>query len=148
MSILLGHHKNVLDAKGRVSLPSVFRRALSEGPFVLLQWKGSRHLTLLTEEGWANAERKLLEHRRATRDGGRALRALSQRATSVTIDKQGRIRIPDWLLELAELTETVVFIGAGDRIELWDPARLAQDTLEADKSDENLEQDIFSWAER
>ena len=147
MSILPGHHKNVLDAKGRVSLPSVFRRALSEGPFVLLQWKGSRHLTLLTEDGWANAERKLLEHRRATRDGGRALRALSQRATSVTIDKQGRIRIPDWLLEMAGLTETIVFIGASDRIELWDPARLAQDTREADESDDNLEQDTFSWAE-
>ena len=147
MSILPGHHKNVLDAKGRVSLPSVFRRALSEGPFVLLQWKGSLHLTLLTEEGWANAERKLLEHRRATRDGGRALRALSQRATSVTIDKQGRIRIPDWLLELAGLTEAIVFIGASDRIELWDPARLVQDTRAADESDDNLEQDTFSWAE-
>lgn len=147
MSILPGHHKNVLDAKGRVSLPSVFRRALSEGPFVLLQWKGSLHLTLLTEEGWANAERKLLEHRRATRDGGRALRALSQRATSVTIDKQGRIRIPDWLLELAGLTEAIVFIGASDRIELWDPARLVQDTRAADESDDNFEQDTFSWAE-
>ena len=144
MSQLVGRYKNLLDEKGRVSVPSAFRRALSGGDFVLLHWRGSQHLTLLTEEAWADVQEKLLGHRRATRDLGASVRSLSVRSTSVSLDKHGRIRVPRWLLESARLSDTVTFVGGVDRIELWNPTRLADHLKDVAEDAERFAAEIFS----
>lgn len=40
-------------------------------------------------------------------------------------DKVGRILLPDRLRELAGITDRVLFIGAYNRVELWQPERWA-----------------------
>lgn len=54
-----------------------------------------------------------------------------------SLDSQGRITVPPRLAELAEIERDVVFVGAGDIIELWNPARY-QDYIEG--SDGEFEQ--------
>ena len=139
---LLGRHEYQIDAKGRVSLPSAFRRAVSEKPLVLLQWQES-HLDLFPEETWVEIRRNLLSHRRARKDGGAYLRRITSSAVEVEPDKHGRIRIPLWLLERAGLGDTVLFIGALDRIELWNPARFDQQLREPDAEEDRFAAQIF-----
>lgn len=137
----LGRHEFQIDAKGRVSFPSAFRRSVSARPLVLLQWKDT-HLDLYPEETWERIQRNLLEHRKAQRDGT-YLRTITSSAVEVEPDAHGRIRIPGWLRERADLGRAVLFIGALDRIELWNPARFQQQTA-CPVGDDDFTAQIFS----
>ena len=52
-------------------------------------------------------------------DSRRFNRILFSGAVDVALDKQGRILIPSYLKEYAEIKMNVVVIGASDRIEIW-----------------------------
>ena len=116
----LGRYEFQIDEKGRVSLPSAYRKAAPGEPFVLLQWQPT-HLDLYPQETWAGVQAKLLEFRRAQPEGGAYFRRIISSAVEVEPDKQGRIRIPGWLREGAGIDSQVLLIGAVDRVELWSP---------------------------
>ena len=137
----LGRHEYQIDEKGRVSFPSPFRRVVSGGPLVLLQWQSS-HLDLFPSETWAEIQRNLLAHRRAQRDGGAYVRRITASAVEVEPDAHGRIRIPPWLRERIGLDGTVLFIGALDRIELWNPSSF-DEQLADDVDDDGFAAQIF-----
>lgn len=142
MSGLLGRHEFQIDAKGRVSLPSAFRRVMSANPLVLLQWQPT-HLELFPSETWTDIQKNLLAHRRAKKDGGAYLRRVTASAVEVEPDAHGRIRIPGWLSEQAGLGDTVLFIGALDRIELWHPDRFEEQLCAGQEDDDDFAAQIF-----
>ena len=113
-------YKCQIDGKGRVSLPAPYRRTVPVRPFMLLKWQTS-HLTLYTAEAWAKIEKKLVEHRSRTGDGGAFIRKYAPLAKPVEPDAHGRIRIPQLLRDEAGLKNAVLFSGSVDRIEVWDP---------------------------
>lgn len=140
---LLGRHDFQIDAKGRVSFPAAFRRSVSGNPMVLLQWQKT-HLHLFPDETWAGIEKNLLDHRKARKDGGAYLRRITANAVEVEPDSAGRIRIPAWHRVRAGLDGEVVFVGAVDRIELWNPARFEKQLASADAADDDFVAQIFS----
>jgi len=110
-----------MDEKGRLSLPSAFRRGEGEDRFVLLQWE-KPYLTLFPEAKWAEVEARLLEYRKTGAQAMNQVRVLFAGLVEVSPDKQGRILIPAALQERATLSGAVLLLGMSDRIELWDPA--------------------------
>ena len=136
----LGRHEYQIDAKGRVSFPSPFRRVVSGGPMVLLQWR-SDHLVLFPPETWAEKEKNLLAHRKA-RGNSIYLTRITSNAVEVEPDAHGRIRIPPSLRERAGLERSLLFIGAIDRIEVWHPARF-DEQLAQDQDDDEFAAQIF-----
>jgi MraZ protein len=48
------------------------------------------------------------------------MRLFYARAENVPLDGQGRIRIPERLVEMAGLTKDVVLVGVQDHAEIWD----------------------------
>ena len=122
MAGFLGQYEYQLDQKGRVSLPAEYRRRAESSRFVLLQWE-STHLTLFPESTWSGVQERLLDLRRSQSATARYLRQITARAVEVEPDKQGRILIPGWLKEGAELDGSALLIGALDRVEIWNPAR-------------------------
>jgi MraZ protein len=110
-----------MDQKGRVSLPSAFRREADGDRFVLLQWE-SRYLTLFPEAKWQDVQQELLKFRRADPAAWNQVRLVIGQAGEVSPDKQGRILVPAALQDAANLSGTVLLIGNLDRVELWDPA--------------------------
>lgn len=110
-----------MDQKGRVSLPSAFRREADGDHFVLLQWEEG-YLTLFPQEKWGEVQEKLLEFRRSNPQGWNKVRSIIANAVEVTPDKQGRILVPAILKASAGLEGPVLMSGNLDRIELWDPA--------------------------
>ena len=118
----LGRYEYQLDEKGRVSLPSAFRREAGGDRFVLLQWQ-KPSLTLFDQESeaWQSVQRKLVEFRKSGEEGWAYFRQITSNAVELSPDKQGRILIPGWLQEAASLDGSVLVIGALDRIELWNP---------------------------
>jgi MraZ protein len=118
-----------MDEKGRVSLPSAYRRAAGGGAFVLLQWE-KPYLTLFPEEVWGGIQERLVDFRKQDPDSWHHVRRILAEAVEVSLDSKDRILIPSWLQEAASLQGTVLLNGNIDRIEIWDPDLYAR-TVEA-----------------
>lgn len=118
----LGRYEFQMDEKGRVSLPSAFRKEAEGERFILLQWE-KPYLTLFPEKVWEEVQARLLEFRRKDPAAWNHVREITSNAVEVSPDKQGRILIPAWLQEAASLDGTVLLNGNIDRVELWDPER-------------------------
>jgi MraZ protein len=111
-----------MDQKGRVSLPSAFRREADSDRFVLLQWEPD-YLTLFPEKKWNDVQENLLDYRRREPKAWSHVRLIIANAVEVSPDKQGRILVPAVLQSGAGLDGSVLMCGNIDRIELWDPER-------------------------
>lgn len=122
MNGFLGRYEYQMDEKGRVSLPSAFRREAEDDRFVLLQWE-EPYLTLFPGSVWTEKQKGLLELRKNGEDAARYVRELLSMAVEVSPDKQGRILVPALLQEAAELEGPVLINGNIDRVELWNPER-------------------------
>ena len=134
MSGFLGRYEYQLDDKGRVSLPAPFRREAEGEGFVLLQWQAPA-LTLFPASAWKEVSGRLLDFRRSSPEAQAHVRWITTNAVPAKPDKQGRILVPAWLKEAADLTGPVMVIGAIDRIELWNPAHFAE-SVRASKGEE------------
>jgi MraZ protein len=125
----LGRYEHQMDEKGRVSLPSAFRREADGEAFVLLQWE-SPYLTLFPPDVWREIQERLMEFRKEKPDAWNHVREIVSKAVEVSPDKQGRILIPSWLQEAATLEGSVLLNGNIDRVEIWNPSVYA-DTVTA-----------------
>jgi len=117
----LGRYEHQLDEKGRVALPSAFRREAEGEAFVLLQWE-KPYLTLFPQEVWRDIQARLMEFRKSKPDAWHHVREIVSNAVEVSPDKQGRILIPSWLKEAASLGGAILLNGNIDRVEIWDPS--------------------------
>ncbi|MEI7790866.1 MAG: division/cell wall cluster transcriptional repressor MraZ [Alphaproteobacteria bacterium] len=57
--------------------------------------------------------------------------ALIARTQSLPIDENGRVRIPDAMIEHAGLKDKIVFVGKAQKFQIWDEARYAPIEAEA-----------------
>ena len=123
--LLTGSFGRSLDAKLRVAIPKRLRLALEcpDGGVLYVAPGTDQSLAIYTEEAFARlAER--LERVSPTRQDVRAyIRLFYAQAQRVELDRQGRVRIPRELAELAKLNKEVVLLGVGDHVELWAAGR-------------------------
>ena len=114
---------NKLDAKGRVSVPASYRQALAtqgiEG-FYCLKSAGHRSLTGYGRSMLDALGEKLKAHHPGSRDY-LVLATYASQATLLSFDDEGRVRLPDELIAYAGLKDRVLFNGAIDIFEIWDP---------------------------
>lgn len=142
--MFLGEDTHSLDDKGRVVLPRRFRDALADGCIVA---KGEDHqLLVFTREAY---DRKAAEVMAAppTRAGRRVQRIFFSGADEQALDKAGRLLLKGELRSYADLDEggEVKVLGLYHHIELWNPARFAEDKARGEedftRDDEDLEED-------
>jgi len=131
-----GTYDYSVDSKGRVAIPVAFRKELgpSEETFFLVP---GRDMTIEVHplSAWDDYEnRTLLKFPEDRREAQRASRYLYASATKATLDSQGRILLPKRLKERAGIKNEVVFAGAGNCFEIWEPQRFHAYMEEAEKS--------------
>ncbi|MFH0765232.1 MAG: hypothetical protein V2A61_02305 [Calditrichota bacterium] len=117
---LYGRFSSVLDDKGRIILPSHLRRWVTPEDNVLVMTRGiDKCVFAFTLPNW---DYYLHEMRNMPGDVESRLKFNRQMlawATDCTVDLQGRVRVPQDLIEIAEITRPVVIYGSIDRIEIW-----------------------------
>lgn len=131
-----------MDEKGRVSLPSAFRREADSERFVLLQWE-PEYLSLFTASKWVEIQGRLLQFRGGDPQAWNQVRLIVANAVEVSPDRQGRILVPATLQEAAGLSGTVLLSGNIDRVELWDPTRYKKTVLANAGDLQNLAHRLF-----
>lgn len=117
-----GEFRHSIDNKGRVIIPAKFRLILKDKyieKFYVTRGI-ERCLFVFTENEWNLLEQKF-KNLPLTQSTARAFsRLLFSGAYEATCDKQGRILIPNHLLQYARISKDVLIIGVSTRIEVWD----------------------------
>jgi MraZ protein len=138
MSGYLGSYLHQVDSKGRLSLPAPFRREAAERPMVLLQ-AFAESLSLFPEEAWRAVESRLRDMLRLQPASRGYVLSVTANAQEVVPDRQGRILVPQRMLDAAAIEGSALVVGVIDRIEIWSPAR-----FEAVIAAPNPEQERFA----
>ncbi len=111
------------DEKGRVFVPSVFRKILQkeeEEGLVLRRDLFVNCLVLYPKSVWdAQVDTVRARTNLFNRQQREALRLFTADAENVTLDSGGRMLIPRRYLEHAGIKSDVRFIGVDDTIEIW-----------------------------
>ena len=115
--MFLGEFRNRLDNKNRVAVPFQLRNELGNSVVVNRYLDGC--LAIYTAEAWKVRYDSLMELPTNKADVRAYVRYMTSAAHQTGLDSQGRILIPDNLINSAGLNKDCVFIGAGDHVELW-----------------------------
>ncbi|WP_035807982.1 division/cell wall cluster transcriptional repressor MraZ [Jeotgalicoccus saudimassiliensis] len=141
--MFMGEYKHNLDTKGRIIVPSKFRELLDE-QFVITRGL-DRCLFAYTVDEWSRIEDKLKTLPLTKKDARKFTRLFFSGATSVEIDKQGRINIPQNLREYAGLSKDCTVIGVSSRIEIWDSAAWEDFYTESEDNFEDIAEDLIDF---
>ena len=122
---LTGTYNRTLDEKQRVAIPKPLREAFAADngesvSFVYIAPGNDTSLAIYTEKSFQALATRLAEKSTGRADIRTYLRLFYARAERVDIDSQGRIRIPERLVDLGKLEHQVVMLGVHDHAEIWD----------------------------
>lgn len=115
--MLIGEYLHTLDSKKRLSLPSKFRKEV--GRKVVVTRGLDTCLFMFPQKAWENIARKVSNLPVGQSDTRGMSRFLLAGAVETEVDSAGRILIPDFLKEFANLKSRVVLAGVSDRVEIW-----------------------------
>jgi MraZ protein len=119
--MLIGLYKTKISVKGRVALPNKLKKALGDKLIITAGYEKS--LMIVSPKEW-QAVVGQVTNRKLTLGPARATdRFLLGSAFEVDLDAQGRFIIPKYLRQYAEIEAEAVFLGVGNRIELWSKTR-------------------------
>jgi MraZ protein len=126
----LGNIEAKTDAKGRVFLPSVFRKVLqTSGEELLVLRKDiyQKCLVIYPESVWNEKVDMLKAQLKPWKPSHQQmLRQFISEAEAISLDGNGRFLISKRLQKAAEIDQDVQFIGMDNTIELWSPQQLKQ----------------------
>ncbi len=132
--VFTGTYEHAIDAKNRLAIPAEIRNLMARqqqaqsggtdsGPLTLyVSLSDELVLCLYTQEMF---EQRAAELDRSELETGEILeyeRMLYSLSSRTELDSQGRIRLPENLLEMTELKSDVVLIGVKDHLEIRDRA--------------------------
>lgn len=118
-----------LDAKGRVCIPAPYRQVLAAQNTAGVYFCPSFVEQAL--EGFGETLLQAVHQRLSELDpffspghDDQAFAVLSS-SQLLTLDEQGRVRLPDALIAHAGLKDRVAFVGMGRKFQIWEPAAFA-----------------------
>ncbi len=116
--MLIGQYFSKLTQKNRVAVPKKFREELGSEMIVARWYEGC--CVLVSKQNWQNLIDRLIGRTHLVISPIRDIdRFILGSAFEVSLDSQGRFVLPEVLVDFAGLKEEVVFLGLGDRVEIW-----------------------------
>jgi MraZ protein len=124
--MLIGEYRHNLDDKKRVSVPANFRKEL--GKRVIISRGFDKCLFVHPISEWQRFTEELEKMPVGKIDSRDLSRFIFAGAAETEIDSLGRILIPDFLKNFAELKAKVIVVGVSRRLELWDETKWEDNT--------------------
>ena len=136
--MFLGEYSHSLDEKGRAVMPSKFRIGLAGGCVVT---KGQeRCIYVFPMDRWEEESSKVLRLPRTDRRARNFARSFFASASDQTLDRQGRVQIPESLRVYAGLEKDLVVVGVADHVEVWAADTWRSVAAEADEYYSEIEE--------
>lgn len=122
-SFFRGRFEGKLDDKGRIFLPTTIHNALSAGKKELVITngfsKGFRYLDVYPFSSWKNLEKNISKLSNLRAEVQAFQRFYLSAAQIIEPDKSQRILIPTDLRSYAGIQDTILFVGMGEKFEIW-----------------------------
>ncbi|MDP6387686.1 MAG: division/cell wall cluster transcriptional repressor MraZ [Candidatus Pacebacteria bacterium] len=134
--MLIGEYTHTLDTKKRISLPSKFRREF--GKRVVVTRGLDNCLFVYSIKEWEKISKKIGELPMGGADTRGFNRFMLSGAVEVDVDSAGRVLIPDFLKNFANLGNKVVLAGIHSRVEIWNEKAWTQYKENIEKRAERL----------
>ncbi len=122
--MFLGQYTHTIDDKGRLTLPAKFRPGCAGGIVITLGLDGC--LFAFPRAKWEELAARIESLPLTNPDARNFARLMFANADDSEPDRQGRVLIPAYLRDYAQLVTDVIVSGLNSRIELWNPARWAE----------------------
>ena len=119
-------YRHGVDEKRRIQIPSMWRPAEPGIQLTLIVWPQRAEgpcLRVLPPKEMAELMAEL--DAMANDDGRKTIlkRIIGAESTQVTLDKAGRICVPEEMATSAGISKEATLVGLLDRFEIWDPVR-------------------------
>jgi len=116
--MFIGTYYHTLEEQGRVSLPKTFREITKD-------WVVTRGLDgglfVFPAESFQERLRKVTETHIFTKKAHRDfVRLMTNEAQTISTDQNGRVNLPNYLIEFSKLKKDLVVVGSLDYVEIWE----------------------------
>jgi MraZ protein len=138
--MFMGQHMHSLDSKGRLTIPARYRELLGEGAYLTQGF--DRNLMIWTKASFEKISQRVSQGS-ITDPSSRLLRRFIYSSGEwLEIDRAGRILIPEFLRQVAQLDTDVVVVGVGDYFEVWSPPLWAEQQQNLQDAEANTQRFI------
>ena len=117
--MFLGHYEHNIDEKGRITIPAEFREELGDSVVITQGYDGN--LQALPLELYELLAERIRGISILDPNSRRLRRIFFSYAKKIEFDKAGRVLLPAFLRDTANLKETAILVGNGEYFELWSP---------------------------
>jgi len=126
--MLRGNHPARVDDKGRLKVPNGFRALVEQqyGSELFVTSVTGEYVRIYPMAVWLEIERRLAEVPSANPSKQRFLDRVNFFGQSVSLDKQGRVLLPQLLRESAAMTGEVSVLGLQNHLAVWNQKRLQE----------------------
>ena len=123
MNLFLSQYVNKIDKKGRVSLPSAFRKILpkqSKNELILFKSIKFPAIDGCSYERINKIAERIDELDIFSDDQDDFSTSIFSETIPTQMDKEGRFLIPDFLKKYSNIIDEVTFIGQGNYFQIWE----------------------------
>jgi MraZ protein len=117
--MFLGRYEHTIDEKGRITIPAKFREALDDTVYITQGFDGN--LQAFPPDLFELMSSQVRSISYLDANSRRLRRILFSNAEQARFDSAGRILLPAFLRETANLNEIAIVVGSGEYFELWSP---------------------------
>lgn len=134
--MFIGEYRHTIDTKKRLALPVKFRKEL--GKTVIITRGLDNCLIVYPLKEWQVMSDKLGKLPLSQTEARGFARIMLSGAMAVGLDRLGRILIPEYLKDYANLKKNVVICGLYNRLEIWNAQNWKTYEKKMEKGVENL----------
>lgn len=138
--MFIGEYNHAVDPKKRLALPSKFRNEL--GKTVVVTRGLDKCLFVYPLDVWQELAQKLGTMPIGESATRAFVRLMLAGATDVQMDAQGRVLIPDYLKEYAQLDRDVIVAGLFNRLEIWDQQKWQAYKSDAERNTDEIAENL------
>ena len=134
--MLIGEYTHTIDAKKRLAIPAKLRRELGAKAVITRGLDNCLFIFPLKE--WQKLVEKLSNLPFGERNSRSFVRLILAGASEVNLDSLGRVLVPDYLKNYAQLKKNVIIAGVYNRLEIWDKTKWEMFKQQSEKEVDNM----------
>lgn len=138
-NVFLGHAPARIDEKGRIKIPTGFRRVIEEsyGPECFITSMDGEKAVIYPYSVWQEFQARLARVPSSSRAKTKLLERVNYYGQAGSLDAQGRLLVPAVLRSEAGIADDVVVLGNQDHLVVWNEERIQRRLQESPLSDED-----------
>lgn len=138
----MGHSPAKIDEKGRLKVPSSFRKIIEErygADCFITSMDGERALVYPLPV-WFEFQSRLAKVPSASQAKAKLLERVNYFGQVSSMDPQGRVLVPAVLREVASIADDVVVLGSQDHLIVWNEDRMKKRLTDAPMTEEDFKE--------